>query len=37
MKRRALLAGFAAGPPAVPRIGRAQGWSPTRPVRLVLG
>ena len=39
MRRALLLAGLAAGAPPAPRAGRAQqgSWSPSRPVRLILG
>ncbi|MGK7870463.1 Bug family tripartite tricarboxylate transporter substrate binding protein [Falsiroseomonas sp. E2-1-a20] len=37
MNRRHLLAALAAAPLAAPRLARAQGWAPDRPVRLLLG
>jgi tripartite-type tricarboxylate transporter receptor subunit TctC len=37
MNRRHLLAALAAAPLAAPHLARAQGWSPDRPVRLLLG
>ncbi|MGG5886012.1 Bug family tripartite tricarboxylate transporter substrate binding protein [Falsiroseomonas sp. HC035] len=37
MNRRHLLAALAAAPLAAPQLARAQGWTPDRPVRLLLG
>ncbi|WP_270935839.1 Bug family tripartite tricarboxylate transporter substrate binding protein [Falsiroseomonas oryzae] len=36
-QRRRLLLGLAAMPLAAPRVARAQGWQPTRPIQLIAG